>query len=151
MADLLIRGGTIVTPSGEYRADVAVEGGRVLAIGRLADSAKTTIDATGMLVLPGLVDAHVHLELASWDAVTPNDWHLGTVAAALGGVTTVIDFATQSRGQPLMEAVERRLHQADGKSVVDYGLHMTVTDATPDVLQEIDEVIRYGLPGSSCS
>ncbi len=147
MADLLIRGGTIVTPSGEYRADVAVEGGRVLAIGRLADSAKTTIDATGMLVLPGLVDAHVHLELASWDAVTPNDWHLGTVAAALGGVTTVIDFATQSRGQPLMEAVERRLHQADGKSVVDYGLHMTVTDATPDVLQEIDEVIRYGLPG----
>jgi dihydropyrimidinase len=147
LADLLIRGGTVVTPAGEFRADVAVVGEQIAAVGRLDEPAARTIDASGMLVLPGLVDAHVHMQLASWDAVTANDWYRGTVAAALGGVTTVIDFATQSHGRPLMEAVERRRLEADGNTVIDYGLHMVVTDAAPDALREVDEVVRSGIPG----
>ena len=147
MIDLLIRGGTVVTPAGALQADVAVVGERISAVGRVDAPATETIDASGMLVLPGLVDAHVHLQLSSWDAVTANDWHRGTVAAAIGGVTTVIDFATQRRGRPMMEAVDRSRHDADGHTVIDYGLHMIVTDRTQDTLHEIDEVVRYGIPG----
>lgn len=147
MLDLLIRGGTVVTPAGEVQADVAIAGGHIAAVDPIDEPATRTIDASGMLVLPGLVDAHVHLQLASWNALTATDWHWGTVAAALGGVTTVIDFAMQSHGRPLMEAVEIRQEQADGNTVIDYGLHMVVTDTTPDVLREVDEVIGYGIPG----
>jgi dihydropyrimidinase len=143
---LLIRGGTVVTSGGEYKADVAITGERISAIGDLDCPAAKIIDASGKLVLPGLVDAHVHLQLASWDAITPNDWYRGTMAAALGGVTTVIDFATQSRGSSLLEAVEKRRQQADDNAAIDYGLHMTVTDASADALREIDQVIRQGVP-----
>lgn len=146
MIDLLIRGGQVVTPAGVSHTDVAVEGERIVAIGRFDGHAHRVIEAQGLLVLPGLVDAHVHMHIASWNAVSPNDWYRGTVAAALGGVTTVIDFPTQTRGRPMMEVVEKYRKEAGSNTVIDYGLHMAITEATPATLCEIEHVVEYGIP-----
>ncbi len=146
MIDLLIRGGQVVTPSGVIQTNVAVSGERVAAIGQLDAPARRTIEADGCLVLPGLVDAHVHMQCAAWNAVSPNDFYRGTVAAALGGVTTVLDFATQRRGHPMMEAVESLRVQAEGNVVIDYGLHLSITEASDATLREIEEVVAYGIP-----
>ncbi|MGQ9585920.1 MAG: dihydropyrimidinase [Anaerolineae bacterium] len=146
MVDLLVRGGRVVTPEGIYQADVAVEGETIAAVGHLAGRAWRTLDARGCLVLPGLVDAHVHMQCAAWNAVTPNDFGQGSIAAALGGVTTFIDFATQRRGRPMIEAVETLRSQADGRTVIDYGLHLSVTDASLTTLREIEQIVAYGIP-----
>jgi dihydropyrimidinase len=146
--DLLVRGGCVVTPAGVVKAgcDVAVDGGRIVALGRADQPARRTVDASSMLVLPGLVDAHVHLGCSSWDAVTPNDWYHGTAAAAVGGVTTVVDFATQTRGRLMMEAVDAWRSRADPDAVIDYGLHLSITDASSATLDEISRVVDYGIP-----
>jgi len=130
MIDLLIRGGRVTTPAGTYLADVAVCGQQIAAVGQVEGPARRTIEAQGLLVLPGLVDAHVHMRCSAWNAVSPNDFYRGTVAAALGGVTTLIDFATQTRGRPMMEAVEALRSQA----------------ATPATLEEIERLVDYGIP-----
>lgn len=146
LIDLLIRGGQVVTPSGVLETNVAVSGERVTAVGQLDAPARRTIEADGCLALPGLVDAHVHMQCAAWNAVSPNDFYRGTVAAALGGVTTVLDFATQRRGHPMMEAVESLRVQAEGNVVIDYGLHLSITEASDATLREIEEVVGYGIP-----
>ena len=146
MIDLSICGGRVVTPSGVLEIDVAVDDGKVISLGQHNVRARRTIDAQGNLVLPGLVDAHVHMQCASWNAVTPNDWYRGSRAAALGGVTTVVDFATQTRGRPMMEAVNAWRSKADGKTIIDYGLHVSITDASPSTLEEIERIVDYGIP-----
>lgn len=146
MIDLLIRGGQVVTLAGVFEADIAVHGERIVAIGQLDLPARRTIMAEGCLVLPGLVDAHVHMQCAAWDAVSPNDFFRGTVAAALGGVTTIIDFATQTRGRPMMDAVESLRAQAEGNVVIDFGLHVSITEASDATLAEIERIVAYGIP-----
>lgn len=145
--DLLIKGGHVVTGNGQFFGDVAVKDGRVAAMGHLSYvRALRQIDAQGCYVMPGLVDMHVHMQCAAWNAVSPNDFYRGTRAAALGGVTTIVDFATQRRGHSLMEAVQALREQADGQVVIDYGLHMSIADASPSTLSEIRQVIQYGIP-----
>lgn len=133
-------------PAGIFRADVAIKGERILAVGQVSPEAKRIIDAQGCYVMPGLVDAHVHMQCSAWNAVSPNDFFHGTVAAALGGVTTIVDFATQTRGRPMMEAMEKLRRQADEHTVVDYGMHLSITDARPETLQDIEDIIEYGIP-----
>ena len=107
---LLIRGGTLVTPDGCFPGDVAIEDESIVAVGaglRMADSFNV-VDARGCIVLPGLIDCHTHIALDTSIYKTADDWEIGTQTAACGGITTVIDYATQFPGQTLKQAVENR-------------------------------------------
>ena len=146
-ATLLIRGGTLVLPEGTLEADLLVQGERVKAIGRNLPLAHDTqvIDAEGCIVLPGVIDAHVHIALDTGIYQTPDDWFIGTRAAACGGVTTVVDFATQFPGQTLREAVENRLREAED-AVIDYAFHVMVTDLPPGREGELADLVDLGTP-----
>lgn len=144
--DVLIHGGEVYDPEPLGRADIGIRDGRVAAVGDLAGaSARTAIAAEGLLVLPGLVETHAHMLLPFAGTVTQNDFYDGTVAGAFGGVTTLIDFAAQLPGQPLSEAIGQRVAQAQGDAVVDYGFHLILTEIRPEVLQEMEEVVRDGI------
>lgn len=145
---MLIRNGTLVTAEGMLRADLRVEGERIAAVGDLLPQpGETVLDAGGCFVLPGLVDPHVHIALDTGIYRTDDDWFIGTRAAAFGGVTTVIDFATQFRGQSLEEALEARLEEAREKAVVDYALHMMVTDLPPGREGALHRLVERGVAG----
>lgn len=146
-ATLLVRGGTLVTPQGLLQADLLAQGERIKAIGRRLPPAHDTriVDAEGCYVLPGIIDAHTHIQLDTGVYRTPDDWFVGTRAAVCGGVTTVIDFATQSPGQTLSEAVEARLVETE-PAVIDYGLHVMITDLPPHREAEIADLVSIGTP-----
>lgn len=143
--DLVIANGLVVTAAETFRADVAVRGERIAAIG-LDLPGRRVIDATDKLVIPGAVDAHVHLQLPVQGTVSADDWRAGTIAAACGGVTTIIDFADPLPGQPLLEALAQRRAEADGQAVIDYALHMVVADASRKVLTQLPAVMAAGVP-----
>ena len=112
----LLRHGTIVNADGQRRADVLVDGERVAAIGAgLSESADRVIDATGRLLLPGGVDVHTHLDMPFGDIRTADDFASGTIAAACGGTTTVVDYATQAKGGSLREALDEWMARAAGQ------------------------------------
>jgi dihydropyrimidinase len=143
----VIRGGTIVTAESAFPGDLLIVGERVAAIGtNLPESASDrVIDASGCVVLPGIIDAHTHIQLDTGVYQTPDDWLIGTRAAACGGVTTVIDFATQFPGQGLAEAVKNRREEAE-PAVIDYGLHCMVTDLPPGRERELGTLVELGVP-----
>lgn len=147
-ATLLIQNGTVVTPEGAFEADLLVQGERIKAIGHGLPVADDTIvvDAEGCTVLPGAIDAHTHIALDTGVYQTPDDWFAGTRAAACGGVTTVVDFATQFPGQTLREAVEARLGEAQDDAVIDYALHVMVTDLPPGKEAGLAELLALGTP-----
>ena len=146
-ATLLIQNGQVVTPEAVLEADVLIQGERIAALGDGLPAADDTIvlDATGCYVLPGVIDAHTHIQLDTGIYRTPDDWFIGTRAAACGGVTTVVDFATQLRGQSLRESVEARLVEAKG-AVIDYAFHVMVTDLPPGRETELVELVELGTP-----
>jgi len=139
-----IRGGTLVTPRGLVQADLGIADGLIAAIGPDLRAA-AEIDATGKLVIPGAVDPHVHLQMPAGAFTSSDDWTTGTVAAACGGTTTVIDFV-EPEGQELLPALAARRAEAEGHAVVDFGLHMTLCDAHPGTLAQIPEVVAAGCP-----
>jgi len=142
----LIRHGTVVTPDGASVADVLIDGERIAAVGpQLAATADATFDATGRYVLPGGIDVHTHLDMPLGDTVTADDFESGTVAAAFGGTTCVVDFAVQTRGRPMREAWETWMRKAEGRAALDYGFHMIVTDLPPDGLEEMDALVAEGV------
>jgi dihydropyrimidinase len=104
------------------------------------------IDADGLLVMAGGIDPHVHITWPFLDATTPDDFAGATIAAAFGGTTTIIDFALQRRGMNPMDALARRRDQADGRAVIDYGLHCVLTELTPAVINSLDQLVRAGIP-----
>lgn len=126
----LLRGGTIVSGAGCRRADVRWSGERIVSVAPDLEPAagESVIDAGGAFILPGLVDPHLHIALDTGLYRTPDDWTTGTRTAALGGITTVVDFATQFSEQTYAEGFEARRAETDGKTVIDFGLHMMVTD-----------------------
>jgi dihydropyrimidinase len=146
--DLVIKNSKIVTACDTYNADIGVINGKISVITKdLAPStAAKTIDAEGMYVFPGGIDVHVHLQLPFSGTVSADDFENGTKAAACGGVTTVLDFAIQTKGQSIMKAVEARRAEADPKVCIDYGLHAAITDWNPQTQSEIKKVIDYGIP-----
>jgi len=146
-ATMLVRGGMLVTPEGVFEADVLIQGERIKAIGRGLPTSHDTrmVDAEGCYVMPGAIDAHTHVDLDTGVYQTSDNWFVGTRAAGCGGVTTVIDFATQFPGQTLREAVENRLVEAEG-AVVDYALHMMITDLPPQREDEIADLVDLGTP-----
>ena len=141
-----VRNGTIVTAVDRYAADLRIEGGRVVAIGAgVADSCSRQIDATGLLVLPGGIDAHTHFSLPFGGTVSADDFETGTRAALFGGTTTCIDFAVQYKGQELRTGFDAWMAKADGKACGDYAFHMIVADVNPRSLQDMKALIEAGV------
>ncbi len=134
--DKIVRGGTVVTPSGPVKADVGIRDEKIAAIGKglssLSRSGAEIVDAKGHLVLPGVIDVHVHLDLPFCGTVSSDDYRTGTRAGARGGVTTLIDFAIPyaKRGgkcESLREAADNWHRRAEGKTLIDYSLHVCIT------------------------
>jgi len=143
---LLIKNGTIVTATDQYRGDVLVEGEKISTIGTtLAVAADRTIDATGKYVLPGGIDVHTHLDMPFGGTKSADDFESGTRAAAHGGTTTIVDFAIQYKGQTLHHAWETWMKKAEGNAVIDYGFHMIITELTDQVEEEMDALVRQGV------
>ena len=139
MTTTLIKNGTLITPRGELHSDLLLADEKIAAIGIDLPTAGIdwVIDATGCIVLPGLVDPHTHIVLDTGIYKTPDDWAVGTRTAACGGVTTVIDFATQFAGQDMHEALAARQAEVGGLAQIDYGLHMMLT-VLPEADAELD-------------
>lgn len=143
MLDLVIAQGTMVTAEAAFRADLGIQGERIAAIGQQL-TGREIIDASGMLVLPGAVDEHVHLQMPVGEFTSSDDFCSGTVAAACGGTTTVIDFAAPTPGQSLVDALAARRNEAEGQVAIDYGLHMTLSRADDETLAQIPASIAAG-------
>lgn len=145
---ILIKNGLVVTSTSSYTADVYVEAGKIKSIGTHLDLiADTIVDAKGKYVLPGTIDPHTHLAMPFMGTFAQDDYETGTIAAACGGVTSVIDFDLQQKGESLFEAIERKKSWADGKVAVDYSLHPAIMDPRPEVIAEVKDAIeKYGTP-----
>jgi dihydropyrimidinase len=143
MPTALVRNGRVVTASESYEADIYVDGGRVTLVGRgLSLPADTVIDASGCLVLPGGIDAHTHLDMPAGELTSADDFETGTRAAALGGTTTIIDFATPEPGESLVSAFETWRRKAEGKASIDYGFHMALRAVGDTTLAEMARLTR---------
>lgn len=146
----LIQNGTVVTAEGQSRSDVLFAGETILQVGpNLAATGHSVVDATGLLVMPGGIDVHTHLDMPFGGTVTADDYRTGTIAAAVGGTTTVMDFALQPMGHTMEETLKTWLAKSDGKACIDYGLHMAVTDLGPGNgargLAEMESMVRQGI------
>src|SRR5690242_17550938 len=144
---LLIQHGTVVTADKTWQADILVEDETIKEIraGIPPAPAHKTLDATGMLVLPGGIDAHTHLDMPFGGTTSSDDFETGTRAAAMGGTTTLVDFAIQARGTRMRDALDTWWKKADGKACIDYGLHMIVTDLGGAGLEDMDEMVKEGV------
>jgi dihydropyrimidinase len=143
---VLIKNGHIFTAVDSYVADIFVDDGKIRTIGiDLAADADATIDATGKYVIPGGIDPHTHLDFPFGGTRTSDDFRTGTVAAAAGGTTTIVDFAVQQRGHALSEALEEWHQKAEGRAAIDYGFHMIILDLPETRLPEVDDLVRQGV------
>lgn len=139
----IIKNGTIVTATDTYQADVLIEDEKVKAIGQdLSDVYAEVIDATGLYVFPGGIDPHTHMEMPFGGTVTKDDYESGTIAAAHGGTTTIIDFCLTEKGKTLKNALEIWHAKSEGRAVIDYGFHLQIVEANEQILQEIPAVIE---------
>ena len=143
----LIRNGTVVTARETRAADVRIEGGCITEVGPSlpANPADNAIDATGMYVMPGGIDAHTHLDMPLGDIVSADDFETGTRAAAFGGTTTIVDFAIQERGTNMRDALDTWWKKAEGRATIDYGLHMIVTGLGGAGLEDMDDMVGEGV------
>ena len=143
----LIQNGTVVTAERTFAADVLVDGERVkeIAAGLPATAADRVIEARGMLLLPGGVDAHTHLDMPFGGTVSADDFETGTRAAAFGGTTTLVDFAIQAKGTRMRDALDTWWKKGDGRAAIDYGLHMIVTDLPDADLEDMDSLVDEGV------
>lgn len=147
--DLLIKNGTIVTANETYQADVAVDKGKIQAIGNGFPEAdyENIVDAHNKYVLPGAIDGHTHLALSFGGTISSDDYYAGTRAAACGGTTTVFDFVNQDSGENMLDAIKRREAIASPDVAVDYSFHVGVSDVTTDeMLDSMVDAIEYGIP-----
>ncbi len=143
---ILIAGGRIITATDDYVGDIYIENDRITAIGTaLPMTADRTIDARGKLVFPGGIDVHTHLDMPFGGSTSADDFETGTIAAAYGGTTSIVDFAIQYRGQTLHHAWETWMKKADGKAAIDYGFHMIMTELNDQVELEMDALVRQGV------
>lgn len=144
---MLIRNGKVVTAKETRAADIRVEGERIKEIGANLQpaSGEKIIDATGMLVFPGGIDVHTHLDMPFGGTTSSDDFETGTKAAAFGGTTTLIDFAIQPKGTRMRDALDTWWKKAENRASIDYGLHMIVTDLGTAGLDDMDDLVREGV------
>src|ERR1041385_5349265 len=142
----LIKNGRIVTAVDDYHADILIEDERVSVIGKKLDmEADVTIDATGKLVIPGGIDPHTHMELPFGGTTASDDFSTGTIAAAYGGTTSIIDFAVQYKGESLLQGVDNWHKKAEGKCAIDYGFHLITTELEDKQIEEMYTVMDEGV------
>jgi dihydropyrimidinase len=150
---ILIKNGTVVSATGADAAEVLVDGEQVAAVLApgcdLAEAAERgaerVIDATGLLVIPGGIDAHTHMELPFGGTVSSDDFESGTRAAAWGGTTTIIDFAVQRFGESVRDSLERWQAKAHGNCAIDYGFHQIIGDVNEQALKDMDALVDEGI------
>jgi dihydropyrimidinase len=141
----LITNARIITAEQDYIGDVYIEKDKISTIGTgLTVKADKTIDATGRYLIPGGIDVHTHMDMPFGGTVSSDDFETGTRAAAFGGTTCIIDFATQARGTKIREALDLWWKKGE-KATVDYGLHMIVTDLPEAHLEDMNEMVREGV------
>ncbi|MEM6281094.1 MAG: dihydropyrimidinase [Chloroflexota bacterium] len=143
MYDLVIKNGRVVNADASFVADIAIDDGTIVAIG-VGFAGKREINAAGMLVTPGAVDIHVHMQLELPGATSSDTFFTGTRAAASGGTTAIVDFVECKRRETMLSALNRRRKQADSQVVIDYGLHMTIGPHEIDKLDQIPDAIDAG-------
>ena len=144
---LLIKNGSVVTADKTFAADVLIEGGTIKDVrpGIPSEPAHQVFDAANMLLLPGGIDAHTHLDMPFGGTTSSDDFETGTRAAAIGGTTTIVDFAIQARGTKMRDALDTWWKKAESKACIDYGLHMIVTDLPEAGLEDMDDMVREGV------
>src|SRR3954465_7307845 len=142
----LIKNGRIITASDDYVADIFIDGETVNTIGKnLPMKADKTIDAKGKLVIPGAIDPHVHMQLPFGGTVSSDDFKSGTIAAAFGGTTSIIDFAIQYHGKTFQQTIDDWRAKAEGKCAIDYSYHLAVTEYEPRHKAEFAKVVDRGI------
>ena len=149
MTRTLIKGGTIVTAVGTYAADLALVDGKIAAIfgpgsGPPGDF-DVTIDATGKYVMPGGIDAHTHMDMPFGGTNASDDFETGTLAAAYGGTTSIVDFAIQAKGTTLRSGIDTWHQKAEGVAAIDYAFHMIMTDVNDQSLDEMNQLVSEGV------
>jgi dihydropyrimidinase len=146
--DTIVRNGTIITATDAYPGDIGINNGRIAAIGLdlPIEGAGKVIEARGRMVMPGGIDVHTHLDMPFGGTTSADDFESGTVAAAFGGTTTLIDFAIQYKGQTLRQAFDTWMGKAHGKAVIDYAFHCIITELGDAQLDEMKALVREGIP-----
>jgi dihydropyrimidinase len=143
--DVLIKNGTIVTAADTFKADIGIKDEKIVEIGSQLQGDSTKVyDAKGKYLIPGGVDAHTHLDMPFGGTFSSDDFYTGTKAAAIGGTTAVVDFAVQPQGKTLHDTVGIWREKSDNKAVIDYGIHLAVTQMNDKTKKEIPQVISDG-------
>ena len=143
--DLVIKGATIISASDTFVGDLAIEKGKIAAVGDIDPKGGKTIDAKGRIAVPGGIDVHTHFDMPFMGATTVDNFTSGSTAAVFGGTTSVVDFAIQKKGEALRTALDNWHEKAEGKSAVDYGFHMIVTDLPEKNVPEMDKIVSEGV------
>jgi len=145
--DTIIQNGTVVTATDTYASDIGITSGKVAAIAQSlpVEGASKLINAAGRMVMPGGIDVHTHLDMPFGGTTSADDFETGTIAAAFGGTTTLIDFAIQYKGQTLRQAFETWMKKAEGKAVADYAFHCIITELGDAQLEEMGQLVREGV------
>lgn len=145
--DTLVQNGLIVTATDTYRSDIGITEGKIVAIAQSLppESARQIVDAKGRYVFPGGIDVHTHLDMPFGGTTSADDFETGTIAAAHGGTTTLVDFAIQYKGQTLRTALDTWWKKAEGKAAIDYGFHCIVTDLPDARLEEMSALVHEGI------
>ena len=143
----IIQHGTLVLPDGLMQGDLALENGVIPRVAPAieAGAGDAVCEAAGCLVFPGFIDAHTHLDMDSGTTVTADDFASGSRAAACGGTTTLVDFATQERGGTLTDALDAWHRKAEGKCACNYAFHMAVTDWNEQTRAELPQMFERGV------
>lgn len=150
--DLIIRDGLLVTGSDLFKADIGIQNGKISIISEnLLESARNEINAEGKYVFPGFIDVHTHLDMPLSNKVSSVDnFYTGTVAAAYGGTTCIVDYICPATNQTLEEGFNTWFRKAEHKSIIDYGFHMTITNPTDKILDEVQNLPNYGITSLKC-
>ncbi len=142
--DLILKNGTVVNARETYSADVGIENGLIKRIGHDLGPAGREIDCAGKFLFPGGVDAHTHADLNLMGMQTADDFYSATVAAACGGVTTIIDYAFPNPGETLMSGITNWVDKASRRAVIDFGLHATILEPTERTISEMADIVAEG-------
>ncbi len=143
--ELVIKGATVISAADTFVADLAVEHGKIAALGRIEPNGSRVVDARGCVAVPGGIDVHTHFDMPFMGATTADDFTSGSTGAVFGGTTTVVDFAIQKRGESLKKALDTWHEKAEGKSAVDYAFHMIVVDLPEKRVKEMDDLVKEGI------
>ncbi|MDG7008836.1 MAG: dihydropyrimidinase [Nitrososphaerota archaeon] len=143
--DFVVRNARLVTGSDSFDSDIGVKDGRIASLSHSIDAGGAkSYDASGKIIVPGAIDGHTHMEFPFMGATSADDFYDGTVAAACGGTTSIVDFVLPSSGETILEALAQYRKKADPKVVVDYGLHMIFKGANMGDIEQIPEVVAQG-------